>query len=76
MRSSLAGTLIGLGAVSLSFSAVVFILTIAVRQVDPRQGLGGRIEVALISLALGVVLMGVGALLGGFGRRSREPSRE
>ena len=76
MRSMLAGTSISLGAVCLSFSAVVFILTFAVHQVDPGQGLSGRVEVGLLSLAIGVVLMGVGALSGGFGRRSREPARE
>jgi hypothetical protein len=74
MRSLFAGTSISLGAVCLSFSAVVFILTFAVRQVDPSQGLGGRIDVALVSLVLGVVLLGIGVLLRG--RRSGAPVRE
>ena len=74
MRSMLAGTSLSLGAVCLSFSAVVFILTLAVRQVDPSQGLGGRIEVGLLSLVLGVVLAGIGVLLRG--RRSSGPARE
>jgi hypothetical protein len=74
MRSYLAGTSISLGAVSLSFSAVIFILTFAVHQVDPSQGLRGRIEVAMLSLVLGAVLLGIGVLLRG--RRSSAPVRE
>jgi hypothetical protein len=59
-----------LGAVSLGFSAVVFILTLVVRTVDPGQGLEGRMVVGLVSLVLGVILVGIGFLVGGFGRRS------
>jgi hypothetical protein len=70
MRHLLYTTSVSLGAVSLSFSAVVFILAFAVSRVDPSQGLGGRIGVGLVSLVLGVVLLGIGFLLGGFGRRS------
>ena len=70
MRHLLYTTSISLGAVSLSFSAVVFILTLAVRSVDPAQGLGGRIGVGLVSLVLGVILLGIGFLLGGLRRRS------
>jgi hypothetical protein len=70
MRHLLYTTLVSLGTVSLSFSIVVFILTLAVRSVDPGQGLGGRIGVGLGSLVLGVVLLGVGYLLGGLRRRS------
>lgn len=75
MRSLLSATSVSLGAVSLGFSAVVFILTFAVSRVDPGQGLGGRIEVGLASLVLGVILLGIGVLLGRFGRRSG-PVRE
>jgi len=71
MRSAFAGTAVSLGAVCLSFSAVVFILTFAVSRVDPGTGLGGRIEAGLVALVLGVVLTGIGVLLGGFSRRSR-----
>ena len=74
MRHLLSGTSISLGAVSLSFSAVVFILTFAVSRVDRATGLGGRIEVGLLSLGLGVVLAGIGVLLRG--RRSSAPARE
>jgi hypothetical protein len=70
MRHLLYTTLVSLGTVSLSFSAVVFILTLAVSSVDPGQGLGGRIGAGLVSLAIGVIFLGIGFLLGGFGRRS------
>lgn len=70
MRHLLSATSVSLGAISLSFSAVVFILAFAVSRVDPGQGLGARIEVGLVSLVLGVILLGIGFLLGGFGRRS------
>jgi hypothetical protein len=70
MRHLLYTSLVSLGTVSLSFSLVVFILTLAVRGVDSGQGLGNRIETALVSLVIGVVLLGVGFLLGGRGQRS------
>jgi hypothetical protein len=76
MRSLFSSTFISLGAVSLGFSAVVFILTFAVSRVDPGQGLGGRIETGLVSLALGVALLGLGVLLRRSGRRSGAPVRE
>lgn len=76
MRSSLAATSISLGAVSLSFSTVVFILTFALRQIDPSVGLGRRIEVGLVSIVLGVVLLGIGVLLRGFGRQPGASARE
>jgi tetrahydromethanopterin S-methyltransferase subunit E len=76
MRSSFAATSISLGAVSLSFSAVVFILAFAGHMVDPSLELGRRIEAGLVSLVLGVVLLGVGVLAGGYGRRSRASARE
>jgi len=63
MRSLLAATFVGLGGVSLAFGAVVFILTFAVSRVDPSQGLHGRIETGLLSVVLGVVVMGAGVLL-------------
>lgn len=70
MRHLLYTTALSLGVVSLSFSAVVFILTLAVRSVDPGQGLAGRIGVGLVSLVIGVILVGAGYLLGGLRRRS------
>jgi uncharacterized membrane protein YidH (DUF202 family) len=74
MRSLLAATLVGLGGVSLAFGVVVFILTFAVSRVDPTQGLQGRLETGLLSTVLGVVLMGVGVLLGGYARRGQQSS--
>ena len=74
MRSLFAATLIGLGGVSLAFGFVVWILTFAVNRVDSTQGLHGRIETGLISTLLGVVLLGVGVLLGGYARRGQRTS--
>ena len=64
MRHLLYTTSVSLGAVSLSFSTVVFILALALRSVEPGQRMAGRIEVGLVSLVLGVILMGIGFLLG------------
>lgn len=74
MRSLFAATLASLGGVSLAFSVTVFILTLAVNRVNPTQGLHGRIETGLVSLILGVVLMGAGVLLGGYARRGQRTS--
>ncbi len=76
MRSFLFTTFVSLGGVALGFSAVVFILTFAVSRVNPGQGLAGRIEVGLISLVLGLILVGIAVLLRGFGRRSAASIRE
>lgn len=76
MRSLFSATSISLGAICLGFSAVVFILTFAVSRVDPGQGLGGRIEVGLVSLVLGVILLGIGMLVRGVGRRSGASAHE
>ena len=71
MRSFFGGTFISLGGVCVAFGAVIFILTLAVKHLQPGQGLEGRVEAGLVSLALGVVLLGVGFLVGGR-RRSAE----
>ena len=65
-----------LGGICVAFSAVVFVLTLAVSRIDSSQGLSGRIEVGLGSLVLGVILLGMGVLLGRFGRRSGDSIRE
>ena len=71
MRSFFGGTFIGLGGVCVAFGTVIFILTLAVRHYQPGQGLEGRIETGLVSLALGVALLGLGFLISGR-RRSAE----
>jgi hypothetical protein len=76
MRSLISATSISLGAISVGFSVVVFILMFAVSQVDPGEGLRGRIETGLVSLALGVALLGIGVLLRRSGPRSSAPVRE
>jgi hypothetical protein len=76
MRSALFTTFASLGGVCLAFSATVFILTFAVSRADPGQGLEGRIKVGLLSLVLGLIPLGIGFLLRGFGRRSATSIRE
>jgi hypothetical protein len=76
MRHLLSATSVSLGAISLTFSAVVFILAFALSRVDPGQEMGGRIETGLVSLVLGVILLGIGVLFRGVGRRSGSSARE
>lgn len=71
MRSFFGGTFIGLGGVCVAFGAVIVILTLAVKHYEPGQGLEGRVETALVSLALGATLLGAGVLLSRMGRGSR-----
>ena len=61
----------GLGGVCVAFGAVIFILTLAVKHYQPAQGLEGRVEAGLVSLALGIVLLGAGVLMSRMGRGSR-----
>jgi H+/gluconate symporter-like permease len=63
MRSLFAATFVGLGGVALAFGVVVFILTFAVSRVDPSQGLHGRLDTAIVSTVLGLVVIGAGVLL-------------
>ena len=72
MRHFFAATLVGLGGVALAFGFVIFVLTFAVNRVDPTQGLHGRLITGGGSFVIGIVLVGLGVLLGGFaGRRQR-----
>ena len=69
MRHFFAASLIGLGGVALAFGFTVFVLTFAVHQVDPAQGLHERMSTGIGSFVIGIVLVGAGVLLGGYARR-------
>lgn len=70
MRSSVAAGLMGVGAIFVSFGAVILVLALFARNGDTRGELPAMMTLATGSLVVGAVMFGLGYLLNRMGRSS------
>jgi uncharacterized membrane protein YqgA involved in biofilm formation len=72
MRSTLAASLMGIGGIFVSFSAVVVVLALLAGRTDPYHRLAGRGPMAAEAFVGGVVLLALGFALSRMGRKPSE----
>lgn len=78
MRAYLSATLMGIGGILVSFSAVIFIIEIFASRSDPEHRIPAITALGMETLIGGAILLGLGYLLTRIGRRrdtSPEPRR-
>jgi hypothetical protein len=79
MRSGISAGLMGVGAILVSFGAVIVVLSLFARQGDTRIELPAMTTVMTLSIVVGAVMFGAGYLLGRIGRssdKSGQPERD
>ena len=74
MRSGFAAAMMGIGGIGLCFGAVVFVLSLFAGRSDPDHKLATMTALAVTSLVIGGVLLGLGFLLNRIGRGARNDS--
>jgi small-conductance mechanosensitive channel len=72
MRSTLAASLMGIGGIFVSFSAVVVVLALLAGRTDPYHRLAGRGGMATEAFVAGAVLLVLGFALSRLGRKTAE----